>query len=718
MSSHDEKNPCLISLPRGGYLVKTDISAIQFGSPPETIKDTMFLEGGVPQIFVLPTEFFSWTKGISVAELEFPIYFNFFFRKKRTFIICSEEQFRRFKKVLRESIFGPRNLDVTKDYELLNGDTYVPDLKSEHSFFSSTFKFHEMVGFGIFKDDRFTIHGTTIKKKANGDFAVSIGANHITDVPGKMEYKAFYNISERLREPFIPPLFGVTCLGPSHGFDPDENTSGFIIWLNHFGIMVDPPVNSTEWLLDSNVNPKFIDSIILTHCHADHDAGTFQKILEEGKINIYTTETVMNSFLYKYSAFTNVSKDYLKSLFTFHPIKINKPAFIYGGKFEMFYTLHSIPAIGFKMEFQDKSFVYSSDHNNDPEIHEKFLRENIISRERYNELRNFPWDSNVIYHESGVAPLHTPIKYLDSLPEDIKKKTVVYHIATKDFPKETSLTLAKFGIENTLYFPVTPPQFEKASQVLGVLKSLDFFEGLSIAKAMEFINIVEEVTFKKGELIIQKGESADKFYIIYFGNVSVVSEGLVSKKVYGTYDYFGEVALITDQKRTAAVIAETDVVAYTISKDRFLSFISGTEFEKTLEKVAKMRDAESWNVLSSSAFQSLTATQKTLLESMLNPIEVPNPSILIQESTRLDKIYIIRQGEVKVERRGKLKGVLKRGDFVGSMLRLKRGLPSEFTYINEDSVSLYSVKHEDVIRFVTKNPGLMMKLVYDFSEDR
>ena len=393
-----------------------------------------------------------------------------------------------------------------------------------------------------------------------------------------------------------------------------------------------------------------------------------------------------------------------------------KPAFIYGGKFEMFYTLHSIPAIGFKMEFQDQSFVYSSDHNNDPEIHDKFLRENIISRERYDELRNFPWNSKVIYHESGVAPLHTPIKYLDSLPEDIKEKTVVYHIATKDFPKETSLRLAKFGIENTLYFPATPPQFEKASQVLGVLKSLDFFEGLSISKAMEFINIVEEVTFKKGDLIIQKGEIADKFYVIYFGNVSVVSEGLVSKKVYGTYDYFGEVALITDQKRTAAVVAETDVVAYTISKDRFLSFISGTEFEKTLVKVAKMRDAESWNVLSSSAFQSLTATQKTLLESMLNPVEIHQPSILIQESTPLDKIYIIRQGEVKVERRGKLKGILKRGDFVGSMLRLKRGLPSEFTYINEDSVSLYSVTHADVVRFVTKNPGLMMKLVYDFSD--
>ena len=98
------------------------------------------------------------------------------------------------------------------------------------------------------------------------------------------------------------PEFGVTCLGPSHGFDPKDNTSGFIIWVNRRGIMVDPPVNSTEWLRSANVNPKLIDHIILTHTHADHDAGTFQKILEEFPVTIHTTETVMDSFIRKYTA--------------------------------------------------------------------------------------------------------------------------------------------------------------------------------------------------------------------------------------------------------------------------------------------------------------------------------------------------------------------------------------------------------------------------------
>jgi len=244
----------------------------------------------------------------------------------------------------------------------------------------------------------------------------------LSKVPGTINYQIQYKIGERLKEPYIPPLFGVTCLGPSHGFDPTENTSGYIIWLNHNGIMVDPPVNSTEWLEDSNVNPKLIDSIILTHCHADHDAGTFQKILREEKITIYTTKTVINSFLRKYSSLTGYKEEDLSKLFNFYEVKIGIPFFIHAARFEMFYTLHSIPTLGFKIKFEDQSFVYSSDHNNDPELHKKLLNEGIITKERYEELSSFPWDYNVIYHEAGIPPLHTPVKYLNTLPKEIQKR--------------------------------------------------------------------------------------------------------------------------------------------------------------------------------------------------------------------------------------------------------------------------------------------------------
>lgn len=709
-----ELSHTVTELPRGGYLVQTPGGYFQFGAPPETIKDTMFLPGGVPTVFVLPKHFFNWRKGISVAELEFPIYYNFFLKKKKTVLICNEEQFKRFKTVFNEAVFGPRDLDVSGDY--LEG-LDVPQLRREMKFFSSTFKFADMVGFGLFNErGRFTYNGITVSQDTEGNFAVNKGSEHIADIPGKIDFKTIYQIGERLHEPFVPPLFGVTCLGPSHGFDPHENTSGFIIWLNHCGIMVDPPVNTTEWLEDSNVNPKFIDSIILTHCHADHDAGTFQKILEEGKVTIYTTETVMSSFLKKYSAFANIDENYMRRLFDFKPVKVGQSFYIHGGQFDIFYTLHSIPAIGFNLKFQDQSFVYSSDHNNDPEIHEKLRQMDIISKTRYEALRNFPWHSNVIYHESGIAPLHTPIKYLDSLPDDVRKKIVVYHISEKDFPKDTHLTLAKFGIENTLYFNAAAPENVRASQILSTLKQLDFFEDMPISRAQEFIDIVQIEKYSKGDTIIRQGTQGDRFYIIYFGSVSVRTQDLQSRKIYGAYDYFGEVALVTNQMRTADVVAETEVTLFTIEKGKFLNFISGSEFEKILLRLAKVRDAETWNVISQSRHLNfLTSTQKTWLESMLIPVEFTEPGPVYPEGQLPKYFYIVRSGEIAVTSNGALLGELTRGDVIIHDELLKTGREGfAYTFANKGPASVYAVSRDDALKFFDRNPGVKMKLQYEF----
>ncbi len=702
------------ALPRGGYLVDTPVGYIQFGSPPETIKDTMGMPKDAPQIFVLTDELFNWIKGISIAEIEFPIYYNFFLKKRRTTIICREHQFLQMKKVLQESLFGPEDFDINADYAV-TAATAVPDIRMEMDFFRRNLKFSDLLSFGIFKNGRFTLQGITIEAANKGGFRVSKGKELIAEVPSRVEYKPKYLIGKRLPEPYKTPLFGVTCLGPSHGFDPEENTSGFIVWLNHNGIMVDPPVNSTEWLVDSNVNPKFIDSVILTHCHADHDAGTFQKILEEQRVTVYTTETVMLSFLRKYSALSNMPISYLMRLFNFHPVKIGTPTFIHGGKFDMFYTLHSIPTIGFKMQFQDQTFVYSSDHNNDPAVHRELFESGFITRERYDELAAFPWDSKVIYHESGIAPLHTPIAYLNSLPKKTRKRIVIYHIARKDFPAKTDLTLARFGIEHTLNFKTSPPRFETAYQILGILKNLDFFEDLPIAKAQEFMDIVEEERYRKGQVIIKKGTPGDKFYIIYSGNVSVDSGGLEQKKIYGTYDYFGEVALVTDQTRAADVVAETDLLVYTISREKFRNFIIGTEFEKTLNRLARIRNSETWNLLSTSNFfQYCTSSQKTWLESIFIPMEMPEPGTLIREGEPIDHIYILRSGSVDVSRDGSTVAGLSRGDFIGSVQKLIQDEPDDYTFSNTGPVSVYAMKSDDIRAFIDKNPGLLMKLVYAF----
>ena len=712
MKPLEELTDIVTALPRGGYLVDTPAGYIQFGAPPETIKDTMLLPDGTPLVFVLPSIFFSWVKGISVAELEFPIYYNFFIRKKKTRIICYKNQGQRFTRVLTESLFGPEHLDLAQDF--IRGYEEIPDLKKELDYFR-TMKMEDVVEFCHFENDSYTLEGITIEKQEDGHFHVNEGDSLIAHVPGRIEYKPKYLIGERLAEPYRPPLFGITCLGSSSGFDPHENTSGFIIWLNHNGIMVDPPVNSTEWLLDSNVSPKFIDSIILTHCHADHDAGTFQKILEEEKITIYSTRTIMQSFLRKYSALTDVPEDYLRRLFNFKPITIGRPLFINDGRFEMFYSLHSIPTFGFRLQFQDQSITYSSDHNGDPELHEKLFREGIISEKRYEEFRNFPWDSTVVYHESGVPPLHTPVAFLDSLPEDLQRKTMVYHIPKKSMPQKTLLTLARFGMEHTRYFDSSQPLFERAYELLNMLKHMDITENLHISKAQEFLNIGEFKSFKKGEHIIRKGTPGDYFYIIYYGNASIYSDDKRYSKLLGPYDYFGEAALLRNEERSTDVMAETDVTVYAIEKDKFLTFIEDTEYAEMLNHLVDIRDSEVWETLSGSTFiKYFTATQRTLLESILSPETRSESGTLIREGDSLHRIFILRDGKISLRQSGREVAVLGKGDIAGSVADLYNRRPSQYEFIHEEEISLYAIKAEDFTAFLEKNPGLIMKLNYDF----
>jgi CRP-like cAMP-binding protein len=704
----------LTPLPRGGFLVDTPEGYIQFGSPPETIKDTMALPKSVPQVFVLPRALFDWRKGINLADLEFPIYYNYFLQKRRTRILCTRHQASRLMRALQEALFGPRELMVPGD--VFESDGFVPDIRKEMDYFRGTIRFREVLVLSLFEDNRCEVGDVSIRIDPAGDFEVHFGGKKQAHVPGIIPCKPMYQIGKRLPEPYKPPLFGVTCLGPSHGFDPTANTSGFIIWLNHSGIMVDPPINSTEWLESSNVNAKLIDSIILTHCHADHDAGTLQKILEEGKITVYSTKTVMRSFLKKYSSLTGEPVSNLIRLFDFRPVYIGKPVYIHGGRFRFYYTLHSIPTIGFTLRFQDQSFVYSSDHQGDPTLQEKLHKQGVIDDERYRQLQNFPWDSKVIYHESGIAPLHTPIEYLNSLPRDLQKKTVVYHIAKKDFPRTTALTLATFGIEKTLYFKTRAPGYERTYEMLEVLKHLDFFESLTAEKAQEFVTIIEERRVEKGKHIIRKGEEGKYFFIIRSGNVSIRDEELIDHKVLGTYEYFGEVAILSEVPRTADVVAETDVSLYAVEKDKFLSFIYGTQFEKTLRRLVANRSSETWNIMASSpTLQHLTSYQRTWMESILASREYKGAGVLIKEGKSLEQFFVIRDGKVEVSRNGRVVAGLGRGDCIGAMHRIHGDELAEFTVSYKNDLKLFTIERQDVLDFIEGNPGVGMKLTYDYT---
>jgi len=167
---------------------------------------------------------------------------------------------------------------------------------------------------------------------------------------------------------FHPPSFGVTVLGNSHGFDKNGSTSGYVLWINGRGVMVDPPPYSSATLEREGIRPQVIIGVIITHCHADHDAGAFQKLLTGSRVSIITTPSIYKSFIRKYAALSGLGPDLLRRSHRFRPAIIGQPLRFQGATFHFTYSLHTIPCIGFKAEWRGKSIVFTGDHLNSPPV--------------------------------------------------------------------------------------------------------------------------------------------------------------------------------------------------------------------------------------------------------------------------------------------------------------------------------------------------------------
>lgn len=248
---------------------------------------------------------------------------------------------------------------------------------------------------------------------------------------------------------FHPPSFGVTVLGNSHGFDKSGSVSGYVLWINGRGVMIDPPPYSSATLEREGIRPRTIVGIILTHCHADHDAGAFQKVLTGSPVVVITTPTIYKSFIRKYAALSALSPALLRHSHRYKPAIIGQPLRFQGATFHFTYTLHSIPCVGFRVEWRGRSMVFTGDHFNSPPDIEKLVETGVLSRGRADDLQSLPLqETDVLLHEAGVPPLHTPLAVLLKLPERVKKRLFVVH--TSALPDDCELKVAPTGTAGTI----------------------------------------------------------------------------------------------------------------------------------------------------------------------------------------------------------------------------------------------------------------------------
>ena len=707
------------ALPRGGHYVRTSAGAVQIGIPPETIKDVMELALDVPVAYVLPRELFDRRRGLSVAEFEFPAYYNFFLLKRRCrLVVLSRDVERRVRSIFQESLLGPSSGPLPTEFADGCPESHRPDFQKESEYFRTVpgkgrLTVDDLIEFVVAEDG---------KAKIDGDVTIEFGSDSIVVREGALEVASFgatvhlparaLTDHDLVAHSFLAPSFGVTVLGASHGFDPSGKTTGFLLWMGGRALLVDPPTDATDYLRVRGVAPKTIDGVILTHCHADHDAGTFQKLLEESQISLYTTPHILGSFLRKYSALSGLSEDLLRRTFSFHPVRIGAPVHVRGGELWFRYTLHSIPTIGFDAFYGNRSISISGDTLYDPERITKMYEAGVFERARYEALVAFPEHHSAILHEAGIPPLHTPTTALAALPEEVKKRLYLVHIAAKDVPQGVGLRAAREGLEHTIRVePSSTPRFSEAIELLDNFAMVDFLRDLPLSRARSLLQVARRMTLPAGETIVKQGTRGDSFYIIVHGTVQIVKDGKPLKR-YRAGDYFGEMAILLDQPRSADAISLTDVELIAVDRNDFLAVLRGSEMLTRLERLVRVRDEGAWELLAkNSVLSALTSAQKTQLQMYLVPCQADDDQLLWRAGDIPKHAYLVDDAVVTM--RGP-EGELKpfgSGAFLGEVDALRTGGPAPSSARVTRTGKLFSIESVDLARFFEDNPGVYLSFL-------
>jgi len=106
-----------------------------------------------------------------------------------------------------------------------------------------------------------------------------------------------------------------------------------------------------------------------------------------------------------------------------------------------------------------------------------------------------------------------------------------------------------------------------------MLSSVPLFRGLEDQELKAIASLSKEMTFREGEAIVKEGDAGLGFYVIIEGEAVVKRRNkIVAKLERGSF--FGEMALLDDQPRSAEVVATEPTRCLVLLRWNFWSLVS------------------------------------------------------------------------------------------------------------------------------------------------
>jgi len=129
-------------------------------------------------------------------------------------------------------------------------------------------------------------------------------------------------------------------------------------------------------------------------------------------------------------------------------------------------------------------------------------------------------------------------------------------------------------------------------ETLIFFKRIPMFSDLDIEELFELKDISSEREYKNGEEIITEGESGNEAFIIADGMVEILKDSKIITTLEKG-DYFGEMAIIENEPRSATAISKGNSLLLVLDGDSFRKMIvSNSNISFNLVKVLSNRIRE------------------------------------------------------------------------------------------------------------------------------
>ncbi len=110
------------------------------------------------------------------------------------------------------------------------------------------------------------------------------------------------------------------------------------------------------------------------------------------------------------------------------------------------------------------------------------------------------------------------------------------------------------------------------AEAMDSLNQVPLFAGLGRKELKKLGQQMSERTFPEGQAITEEGQGGIGFFVIEHGSATVSIGGEVIRTL-GPGDWFGEIALIDEGKRTATIVAGTDLRCQGMTAWEFRPFV-------------------------------------------------------------------------------------------------------------------------------------------------